>query len=58
METLAAIGLVGNIIQFVQFSCKLISESAQLYGSGEGALVLNSDIEAVTKDLVSLNNKL
>jgi hypothetical protein len=31
MEALAVIGLVGNIVQFVDFGSKLISKSVQLY---------------------------
>jgi hypothetical protein len=58
MEVLAAIGLVGNIVQFVDFSCKLISGSVRLYGSVEGALVENSEIEAVARDVVLLHEKL
>jgi len=58
METLAAIGLVGNIVQFVDFSGKLISESVQLYQSCEGALAENIDIEATINHLVLLNEKL
>ncbi|RHZ55337.1 hypothetical protein CDV55_100143 [Aspergillus turcosus] len=58
MEALAAISLVGNIVQFVDFSSKLISTAAQLYHSREDALTENINIEAVTNDLVLLNNKL
>jgi hypothetical protein len=58
MEALTIIGLVGNIVQFVDFSSKLISTSTQLYGSAEGALAENVDIEAVTNDLVLLSNSL
>jgi molecular chaperone GrpE (heat shock protein) len=58
METLATIGLVGNIVQFVDFSGKLISKSSQLYRSGKGALAENVDTETAAKDLVLLNNKL
>jgi hypothetical protein len=58
METLAIIGLVGNIVQFVDFSGKLISKSAELYRSTEGALAENIDIETATNHLVQLNNKL
>lgn len=58
MEALAIIGLVGNIVQFVDFSSKLISTSTQIYGSAEGALAENVDIEAVTNDLVLLSNNL
>ena len=58
METLAIVGLVANIVQFVDFSGKLISKSAELYQSGEGALAENVDIETVTNDLVLLNSKI
>lgn len=33
MEILAAIGLAGNIIQFVDFGGKLISKTAEIYKS-------------------------
>lgn len=58
METIAAIGLVGNIVQFVDFSAKLISKSTQLYHSSRGALPENADIETVTRHLVQLSSKL
>ena len=58
METLAIIGLVGNIVQFVDFSGKLISKSTELYQSSEGALAENIDTETATNHLVWLNSKL
>jgi hypothetical protein len=58
MEALAAIGLVGNIVQFVDFSGELIAKSVQLYHSYDGALPENVDIEVVTKHLVVLIKKL
>ena len=58
METLAIIGLVGNIVQFVDFSCKLISKSTELYQSSEGALAETIDTEAATNHLVLLNKRL
>jgi hypothetical protein len=58
MEALAAIGLVGNIVQFVDFSGKLVSKSVQLYYSNNGALVEHVDIETATKHLAVLNKKL
>jgi hypothetical protein len=58
METLATIGLVGNIIQFVDFSEKLLAKSVQLYHSYDGALVENIDIETATNNLLILNKKL
>jgi hypothetical protein len=58
METLAIIGLVGNVVQFVDFSGKLISKSTELYRSSEGALAEHIDIETATNHLVLLNRKL
>ena len=58
MEALAAIGLVGNIVQFVDFSGRLIAESIELYHSYDGALAENVDIETATKHLAVLIKKL
>ncbi|KAI9853263.1 MAG: hypothetical protein M1824_001460, partial [Vezdaea acicularis] len=58
MEALAIIGLVGNIVQFIDFSGKLISKSTELYRSSEGALAENIDIETITKHLLTLNKSL
>ena len=58
MEALAAIGLVGNIVQFVDFGGELIAKSVQLYRSYDGALPENVDIDVVTKHLAVLIKKL
>jgi hypothetical protein len=58
MEVLAAVGLAGNIIQFVDFSGKLVSKTAEIYKSGAGALIENVDIETATNDLILLSTKL
>ncbi|KAI9760768.1 MAG: hypothetical protein M1840_002214 [Geoglossum simile] len=58
MEVLAAIGLAGNIIQFVDFSGKLISKMAEIHKSGTGALAENINIETAANDLALLSTKL
>jgi NACHT domain len=58
MEILTAIGLAGNIIQFVDFGGKLVSKTAEIYKSGTGALIENVDIETATNDLILLSTKL
>ncbi|KKA23702.1 kinesin light chain 1, partial [Rasamsonia emersonii CBS 393.64] len=58
MDPLSVVGLVGNIVQFVDFTGKLISKSVFLYHSGKGVLPENIDIETATKHLVLLNTKL
>ncbi len=54
IEVLAAIGLVGNIVQFVDFSRKLISKSIQLYYSYDSALIENVEVEKATKHPITL----
>ncbi|KAH0552981.1 hypothetical protein GP486_006821 [Trichoglossum hirsutum] len=58
MEALAVVGLVRNIVQFVDFSAKLISKSTELYESSEGALQENIDTETATNHLILLNSNL
>lgn len=58
METLAIVSLVGNVVQFVDFSSKLIAKSTELYRSSEGALAENIDAETAARHLVLINNKI
>ena len=58
MEVIAAIGLAGNIIQFVDFGGILISKTTEIQKSGTGALAGNINIEAVTNNLAILRTKL
>jgi hypothetical protein len=57
MEPLVAISLVGNIVQFVDFSSKLVSKTVEGYRSADGAFVDNANVETVTDDLVALNER-
>lgn len=58
MEALAIIGLIANVVQFVDFSGRLIAKTTELYRSSEGALAENIDAEMATNHLVMLNNKI
>ncbi|RYP78486.1 hypothetical protein DL771_000439 [Monosporascus sp. 5C6A] len=58
METLAIIGLIGNVVQFIDFSGKLIAKSTELYQSNEGAIAENIEAETATNHLMLLNNKI
>src|SRR5947207_2210710 len=57
-EALAVIGLVSNIVQFVDFSARLLSDAAQLYNSAGYTLLETANIETATNHLVLLNDKL
>lgn len=58
MEALATVGLVANVVQFIDFGGKLISKTTELYGSNEGALEENIALETVTNHVVLLNDTL
>ena len=52
------VALVGNLLQFVDMTTKVISKSTQLYRSTNGKLVENLDMEKVAHDLKVLTKKL
>lgn len=58
MDPVAAIGLAGNIVQFLDFSCKLLSGAKGLYNSTTGASDENKVLETVSNDLRLLNDDL
>lgn len=58
MDPVAAIGLAGNIVQFLDFSCKLLSGAKGLYNSRTGASDENKVLETVSNDLRLLNGEL
>lgn len=58
MENLAIVSLVGNIVQFVDFTGELVGKSVELYRSSEGTLAEHADAELATNHLKLLSNKL
>ncbi|KAF2803353.1 uncharacterized protein BDZ99DRAFT_400033, partial [Mytilinidion resinicola] len=56
LDPLTAIGLAGNVVQFVDFTAKLIAEGRAIYKAG--ATSENEDLEVITRDLIGLNGKL
>ena len=51
MEAVAAVGLAGNIVQFMDFSWKLLHESQSLFRSSTGASDSNDVLELISRDL-------
>jgi hypothetical protein len=51
MDPLTAFSLACGIVQFVDFSSKLVSKGYEISISAEGALAENLDLETVTTDL-------
>jgi DNA repair exonuclease SbcCD ATPase subunit len=58
MAELAAIGLAGNIVQFVDFGFKLSRDFKELYQSAEGGKAKHLELEDLMTDLESLCQKL
>lgn len=58
LEPLTAIGLAGTLIQFVDFSSKIVSKAGETYASADGALPENQDAETVAQSLQVLDAKI
>lgn len=54
MDPLTALGLASNIVQFIDFTSKLISESHKLYVSASGAKEENLELESLARNLQQL----
>ena len=57
-DPLAAIGLAGSIVQFVDFSCKLFDNARELYTSSTRVSTENKTFEEITWDLDRIHNEL
>ena len=51
LDPFSALGLAGNIVQFVDFASKLFSKSKDLYKSSNGATKENQELEDATDTL-------
>ena len=58
MDPLTALGLAANIVQFVDFTSKLISQSHEIYRSADGALEDHVALENVANNLSKLSDEL
>jgi hypothetical protein len=58
MDPLTALSLAGNVVQFVDFGCQLLSHSRELYKSTWGSLAADEELHLVTADLRALILKL
>lgn len=58
MAELVALGLAGNIVQFVDFGIKLFRDGRELYTSLQGNSAEQLELEIVTQDLKCLAQQL
>lgn len=57
MDPLSALGLVGTVVQLLDFSIKLVSKTGEIYRSAEGTTVRNIELDAIAQSMVSLNQR-
>jgi hypothetical protein len=58
MDPMPAISLAGTIVQFVDFSIKLVSKGHSIYHSAAGTLPENLELEAITTNLSVISSRL
>lgn len=51
MDPLTAVGLAGNIVQFVHFSCSLVSKTSDIHHSTSGQTQENVELDLIAKEL-------
>ena len=51
LDPLSALGLASNVIQFVEFGCKLVSGAVEIYEARDGTLAANSELGYIIEDL-------
>lgn len=54
LEGIAALGVASNIVQFVEFGCRLFSESKELYKSSNGLADEAVELETIAQSLSRL----
>jgi hypothetical protein len=58
LDPLTALSLAGTIVQFVDFSSKIVSKTRELSKSAHGATEEAFNVEIVTRDLLRLSQSL
>ena len=58
MDPLTALSVAGTVVQFVDFSTKILSTARKLYHSKSGNLPYHEELEYVTTDLSRLATRL
>ena len=58
MDPFTALGVVGNILQFVDFAFKLVSDSRAIYKSSKGISADHEVLETITNDVYRLSDGL
>ncbi|ROW06482.1 hypothetical protein VMCG_04235 [Cytospora schulzeri] len=58
MDPLTAIGLVSNILAFIDFSAGLVRSAKEIHDSGHGTFEENRSCETIVREMASLSSRL
>lgn len=58
LDPLTALGIAANVVQFIDFTLRIIAKSNDIHQSASGSLVEHDDLSKVTLDLSALSKKL
>ena len=58
MDPLTALGIASSVVQFVDFTSKLVSDSYELYKSNCSVVEATSSLEALTSNLIAVSDDL
>lgn len=58
LDPITALGIAGNVVQFIDFGLKATSKAREIHSDGKGMTAENADLEVVSKDLVALSAQL
>lgn len=58
LDPFSALSLAATIVQFVDFSSKIVSGAAELYRSAEGSLTNNVELSTIVTDLSAISSGL
>jgi hypothetical protein len=58
VDPFSALGVAGNIVQFLDFGSKLVSKGKEIYTSADGSSVTNVELEFISQDLHSIADSL
>lgn len=58
MDPISAIGVAGNVIQFLDLGVKAVSKAREIHDSSNGALVEHTEIGVLTEDIATVAAKL
>lgn len=58
LDPLSALSLAGTVVQFVDFTIKILEKGRQTYKSADGSTAEHEDLNAITNDLIRLNERL